>query len=202
MGTGTLANLLDGTGVLYTGPTGESLPELDNLAPPLITVTPGGNWVAVGFSEQENHELDIEAEWENRYVSEHLGPVKAVCVREGGMFKIKFAEQDMTALNTGLSSRTTLATQAAAADVTAQDHLKFGDKATTTQKALLYLDTNPESGSRIIHIPYAVATENVAFIKNLKGEGYDVGWTILCDPTATAGERMLFIYDLTAAASS
>ncbi len=197
----TKANLLDGPGLLYIAPTGEALPELDDLTPPAITVTPAGNWTAEGFF-LEGHELDIEVEWEQRFVDQHLGPIRQVAVREGGLFKVKFVEEDLTAYNVGLSSRTTLSTVAAGADQTAQDQLGFGDKASTTERSLLFVSTNPEAGSRLIHIPIAVATENLALVSKLAGEGFDIGFSILADPTKSAGERMLKFYDITAVASS
>lgn len=196
----TKANLQAGTGVLYTAATGEALPEIDDLEPPSITVTPGGNWEAIGGTI-EDHEFEIEVEFEDVFVNEHLGPVKTVCVKEGGIFRIQIAESDLAHLNYALSSRTTYSQTAAGANQTAQDLLKFGDKASTSEVALLYLGSTPEGGSRVIHIPYAVATggPTVTFAKGHKGFGAE--WTILCDPDGTAGARMFTIYDITAAAT-
>jgi len=199
---GTEANLLVNRGTLYVAPTGESLPEIDDIEPPGITVTPAGNWTAVGFTDDENHIFNLEVEYQVLYVSENLPPVKIVCIREGGTLSIKFIESDLTALNTALSSRTTLSTVSAGADQTAQDILKFGDKSSTTEKALLYVASNPEGGSRLIHMPYAVATGGLSIPMGKQVEGYDVEFTLRADTSASAGETLLVIYDITAQASS
>jgi hypothetical protein len=198
---GTKANLLSGVGALYIGPVGEALPEIDDITPPTITVTPAGNWVQVGFT-QDNHEFDTETEWEDTMVNESLGACQTVCVKEGGMFKLKFAEKDLLAIQTALSSRLTLSTVSEGADQTGQDIIGFGDKATSTEKALLYLATNPEGGSRLVHIPIAMAVENLNMIRSLKQEGFNMGFKMLADTTQPAGETIYKIYDITTAASS
>jgi len=194
-------NLLYGPGVLYIAPTGEALTELDDLTPPAVTITPAGNWSAIGFTV-ENHRLLTEQEHEEAYVLEHLGPLIAVCTKERAVFLVKFAERDLTAFNQGLFSRSTLATTAAGANQTAQDKLGFGDKATTTQKSLLYLDTSPEGGSRVLHMYIAQAIQNQEIIYSLKHEGFDAAFLLLCDPTKSAGERIYKWYDITAVATS
>ena len=198
---GTKANLMAGTGLLYQAPTGEALPEINDLAPPAVTVTPAGNWSVMGFTV-DAHELIYEPEHEEIFVNEHQGPVKIVLVKEGAMFKAKFAENDLTAYVRAMSAGT-LSTTAAGANQTAQDILKVGD-GTLTEKALLYVGTSPESGSRLIHIPFAVATGG-AILRHAKQHGdmnFDVEWTIECNPSCTAGQRMFLVYDITAAASS
>ena len=122
---GTVANLLAGTGTLYVGPTGESLPELDDITPPTITVTPAGNWSATGFTESD-FVLTYTPTWDLKYVNEHNLAVGAAITQEEATFKVTLAEQDMTAWDTAMSC-STLSTTAAGADQTAQDILKVGD---------------------------------------------------------------------------
>ncbi len=194
-------NLLDGVGVLYLAPTGEALPELSDLTPPTITVTPAGNWSAVGFTV-ESHKLVSEQEFEETYVLEHLGPVTAPCVKERAVFMVKLAERDLAAFNQGMFSRATLTAVAAGANQTGQDTLGFGDKATVTQKSLLYLDVSPEAGSRVLHMYIAQAINNQEILFALKHEGFDAAFLLLTDPTKNAGERIYKWYDITAVATS
>lgn len=198
---GTKANLLAGTWTIYQASTGEALPEINNLAPPTVTVTPGGTWSAHGFTV-DKHELEYEQEHEEVIVNEHLGPVKCVLVKEGAILKVKFSENDLTAYSRAATA-TTLTTVSAAADQTAQDILKVGD-GTLSEKALLCLGTSPEGGSRLIHIPFAVATGGFllgAGKKHADSE-FDVEYTVLTNPSGTVGQRMFLVYDITAAAAS
>lgn len=196
----TKANLLAGIGTTYIAPTGEALPEINNLAPPTVTVTPAGNWVATGFTSG-NFELDYNPTFEDKRVNEVTGPVNTILVDEDATFMISIAEHDLTAWNIAMAA-SALSTVAAAADQTAQDILKMGG-GTATQKALLCLGTSPESGSRVIHIPLAVATSQIKLARR-KGYHPEIGivFKVLTDPTLTAGQRMIVVYDITAAASS
>lgn len=196
---GTKINLLAGVGTLYTAAQGEALPEVDNLAPPAITVTPGGNWTAIGYTI-EDHDFDYEVEHELVQVNESNGAVKAILVKEGALVKFKFAERDLAALNLAMPAGT-LTTIAAGADQTAQDNLGIGD-GTLVEKSLLYLGRSPEGGSRLIHIPIAVASGGVMLGQRKGHKPYDVEYTVLSDMTQGAGYRLMTIYDITAAASS
>ena len=198
---GTKANLISGPGVLYIGPVGEALPEIDNLTPPAITITVAGNWVDMGFS-MDNHKLLTEQEFEEGYVLEHLGPVVAPPTKERAVFMVKFAERDLGAFNDGTFTRTTLSTIAAGADQTAQDLLGFGDKVATTQKSLMYVAESPEGGSRVLHMYIAQAIENQEILHNLQLEGFDAAFLLLADPTQSAGETIYKWYDITAVATA
>lgn len=197
----TKANLLAGTGTLYQAATGEALPQINDLTPPAVTITVAGNWSAQGFTV-DKHELEYEPEYEEIVVNEHQGPVKIVLVKEGAIFKAKFSENDLTAYSRAVSAAT-LSTVSAGADQVAQDILSIGD-GTSAEKALLYVSTSPEGGSRIIHIPFCVATGGflLSHSKRHADTEFDVEWTILCNPSGTAGQRMFRVYDITAAASS
>ncbi len=196
-------NLVVGQGTLYTAATGEALPELDDMAPPLITVTPGGNWVAIGATaDNEPSQFEYTPTWEPVRTNQDTGPIKLVLTAEEALFKVKFAEHDFLAWSTALKGVTTLETVSAGADQTAQDIIPIGSPATVNEIALLWTGTNPESGTRVIHIPFAVATAGTVFGFDKVQTVYDVEWTALTDPTATAGERMAKMYDVTAVASS
>jgi len=196
---GTKSNLIVGIGTLYYDATGEALPELDDLTPPAVTITPGGSWAATGFTI-DDHEFEFGVETEPVFVNEHAGPIKFALIRESFLVRFKFSEKDLTAASLGVTS-SALSTVSAGADQTAQDILKFGD-GSLTEKALLYVGTSPEGGSRVIHIPYVVATGNVNFAFGRGHKPFDVAYQALCDPTGTAGERVAVIYDITAVASS
>ena len=123
-------------------------------------------------------------------------------ISEEILFKVKFAEMDFLAFSDAIFSTTVLATQAADADVTAQDQLPIGDSAAVNEIALLWVGTNPESGSRLFHMPFCVATGGLLLGFDKKQTVYDVEWTVLTNPAGTAGERMAKLYDITAVASS
>ena len=197
---GTVSNLLAGTVVIYRGPSGEALPELDDLTPPAVTVSPGGNWVAEGFT-MEDYELEYTPTFEPVKVNENNGPIKMVLVDEEASFRFTLSENDMTAWNHSINA-STLTAQAAGIDVTAQDQLGVGD-GSLTEYAYLLLGTSPEAGSRVIHIPKAVETGPVTFTFSKSHKPVSgIELTILNDTTQTAGERLFKVYDITAVASS
>lgn len=196
---GTVSNLQVGVGTLYVGPAREPLPEVNNLAPPSVTVTPGGNWVATGFTVEE-HKLELSEGVDGIDVNEHKGKVKFYSDDEGGKFSATMAESDLLAMSRALGGGT-LTTVAAGADQTAQDRLKFGD-GTYTEKALLYVFTSPEGGSRLIYMPLAAPSGGLKLVQSKKFKGYEVEWMLGCNTSGTAGERVAAFYDITAAASS
>lgn len=196
---GTVSNLQVGTGTLYVGPAREPLPEVNNLAPPAVTITPAGNWVATGFTAEE-HKLELTESVEEIEVNEHKGAVKFYTSKEGGKFGLTMAESDFLALSRALGGAA-LTTVAAGADQTAQDRLKFGD-GTYTEKALLYVFTSPEGGSRLIYMPLAAPSGGLKIVQGKKFKGVEMEWMLGCNTSATAGERVAALYDITATASS
>ncbi len=197
----TASQILGGTPVVYTAAVGEALTELDNLAPPAVTITPGGSWVALGGTV-DDYELAYESEFGEVKVNEHLGPVKHFIESEGLIFKLKMAETDFTHLVHGMPMTAVVTTVAAAGDQTAQDQLGIGD-GTQRQRALLILGTSPEGGSRVLHIPKAEITGGMALtFSKAEASAFDLEWTALCDPTLGAGNRMASFYDITAVATS
>ena len=197
---GTVANLLSGTPTIYRAPTGEALPELNDLTPPALTIgTPGGNWTAVGFTMEE-HEFEYTPTTEAVRVNEHHGPVKMVLTDEDGMLRFKLAENDLTAWSQGMNA-STLSTTTAAADQVGQDLLGAGD-GSLTEYAYILVGTSPELGSRVIHIPKGVESGASTFTFSKSHNPADVEITIINDTTQTAGERLFKIYDVTAAATT
>lgn len=185
---------------MYIAPTGEALPELNNLAPPAVTITtPAGNWALSPFTV-EDEDLDYTPEFEEVMVNQHNARVKTLLVKEGAVWKFKFSERDLAAYSKALAAGT-LATVSAGADQTAQDTLGLGDGA-AVEKSLLYIGLSPEGGSRIIYTPNVVATGSLNVGHRKGHKPFDVEYTLNCDPTRSAGERLLKIYDITAAASS
>lgn len=196
---GTVSNLLSGTIVVYIGPDGESLPELDDLTPPAVTVTPAGNWSAVGFT-LDDWTLNYDVKHEPVRVNESNSPVAAPLIEEDGSFEFTLAENDLTAWSQAINA-STLATQAAAANVTAQDQLGVGDGSQTIY-ALLLLGTSPEGGSRVVHVYHAYQDGGVKLGMSKKHQGYKVKFSFLSDTSQSAGERLFKTYDITAVASS
>lgn len=198
---GTILHLQAAKGTLYTATALESLPEVDDLTPPAYTVTPGGDWVVVGFTDEANHEFECVVEWEQTKVMENLSTVRITCISEGAIFRCKFLETDVIQMHNAISSRGTLTETTAAENQTAQEVLKFGDKTTTTEKSLLYKAESPEGGTRLIYFPYAVATGGLMVPMGKSPKPYDVEFTGRCNTSGTAGERLLKVIDILAPAT-
>lgn len=197
---GTVSNLLDGTPTLYLAPSGEALPEIDDITPPTITVTPAGNWVAQGFTVGD-WDLNYEPTYEHQYVNEKTYLVKTVLVEEGASFMVKFIERDLLALSKAIQAAT-YATVSEGADQTGQTKLGVGGGTATAVTALL-VGENPDGGSRLIHIPSCQAESPLKLSSTKKTHPeYDVTWTIIGDTTQSAGYNYFTIYDITTAASS
>lgn len=196
----TIANLLSGTPTLWIGPFGEALPEIDDLTPPSITISnPAGNWVQLGFTV-EDFTLNYEPTFDDIPVNEHLGDIEPVLTREAGTFTFQISENDLTAWEQAINA-STLTTQSAAADVTAQDILGVGD-GSVTKKALLLVGTSPEGGSRVISLWKTVQGEAVDIGFSKGHTSYEIGNKLYVDVTQAAGERLFKVFDITAAASS
>ena len=197
----TASQILGGTPTVYTAPVGEALTELDALAPPAVTITPGGNWVALGGTV-DDYELTYETSGNPVMCNEHLGMVNYFIEEESLVFKLKIIETDFTHLVHGLPLTAAVTAQTAAADRTAQDQLGVGD-GTQRQRALLILGTSPEAGSRVLHIPKAEITGGLAVsFSKAEASAFDLEWTAWVNPSGTAGRRMAAFYDITAVASS
>lgn len=190
----TVANIIAGPLSVYSGDEGETLPELDDLA--ALAVTPGADWTLEGaHMNDKDFECVYEPEFEGVRVMEHLADVAAPLVGEAGWLEYALAEKDLTAYKQAMAAGT-LATTAAGESQTAQDKLGVGD-GTATIVSLLLLGTNPEGGSRVIHVFRAIQTGPVKFLHGRKHRGHDVRWKFLDDPSQTAGERLFKIYDIT-----
>jgi len=196
----TIANIINGKLVVYTAVYGEALPELDNLMPPAVTVTPAGNWSQVPFTV-DDYIFKYEPEFEEVFVNEHNGAVELLLIKEAATLELTFSENDMSAWNRAISA-STLGTQAAGADQTAQDQLGVGDKASTTAISLLLLGTSPEAGSRVIHCYKVKQTGSFEHVAGKKQGMATLTYTLLTDTSKTAGERMFKVWDITAVASS
>ena len=194
-------NLVEGQGTLYLGPVAEPLPELDDIDPGgFVIATPAGNWSPIGFTIEE-HAFEYEVEMVEDRVNERNVAIDMGIISEAGLFKVKFKERDLTALNLAIAA-STLSTVTAAADQTGQDLLKLGDGA-LVKKALLYVHTSPEGGSRVLHLPNCIATGGLALqMDKGKTAPFDVEFKVLSDETESAGARLGTIYDLTAAATT
>lgn len=196
---GNVINVLAGPIDVFIGPDGESLPETDDLEPPSITVTPGGNWAQIGFTI-ENFNLILTPTHNRIVVNERNAPVKHVLTAEDCEFSVVLAEDDMQAWSEAYNAGT-LTTQAAAADVTAQDLFAVGS-GTVTVKSLLLLGTNPEGGSRLVHCFHVVQTSPSDWARGREHQGHTVTFDFQSDTAKTAGEDIYKARDITAVASS
>lgn len=193
----TPGNIIAGLGTLYTAAIGEALPEISNLAPPLITITPGGTWADFGATADEQ-EWSYEAEFEGEEINEKNMDVATYLIKESMTFKISLKERTLALWNK-LMAASTLSTTAAAADQTAQTKLAIGE-GSAVGRALLYMHTNPNSGSRLFHMPRVMPVK-FGPVTFKKGATKPFGAEFKVDYDASAGYAMK-IFDITAAASS
>ncbi len=188
-----LKNLTGGFGKLYTAPTDEALPEIDDLSPPAITVDPAGNWSPVGFT-LEAHELRYSPEFEDENVNEREMPVNVVKMSEDPRFFVRFKERDMAHLNLAIAA-SVLESIDAAANQTGQLNLTIGGGQAAI-KSLLYVFDNEEGGSGLIHIPRAVAVGDVTFPFAKIPDPYDVEFRALSSEIEGDEEIAVFIYNI------
>jgi hypothetical protein len=198
---GTLANIIAGPLTVYEAPLSEALPEIDDLAPPTITVTPAGNWVASGFTEEEFH-LVYTPDYQDVQTNEHCTPVTGFLATAAAEFSYVQSEDDLTAYERSISE-STLTTVAAAADQTAQDQLGVGGESSTiTLRSLLITGLNPEGGSRLVHVYRSLVTGPSDWARSRAHMNRTVTYRFYADPSQTDGEQVFKLYDITAAASS
>lgn len=193
---GTLTNLLAGTGTIYTAPTGEALPELDDVDSGLIS--PGGNWTATGFT-QDGFTVEYTPTFEKVVVDQHKAAVDSILTAEAASAAFTLAETDAAALAAAFGVAYT--TTAAAANQTGQSELGVGDT-TKVKKALLILGTSPAGYSRMIYCPKASPEAKVTIKLEKKHNGVAQQYELLTDPTQTAGKRLIQILDITAVPTS
>ena len=197
---GTLANLITGVGTVYTAPFGEPKVEKNDLAPPAITVTPGGNWVATGFT-RDGVKILYEPTIEPVFVDQHDGPVKWDKIAERCKVSFVVAEQDVEAWEIAIAACTQSAV-AAAADQTAQSIVKVGDD-TITPIAMMIVGNSPTADAdSIIEFHRVIQTGSPEISMMKTQEGLQVEFDVGCDVTQTAGERFFVKTDITAVASS
>lgn len=196
---GTVSNIIAGPLSVYTATVGTSLPEIDDITPPTVTVTPGASWTQIGYTV-DDFDLEPSSDFDAVEINESRLPVDHVAIKEALTFSYKEQEKDAAAFNRALAT-STLTNTAAAADQTAQSIVSFGDGA-VTKKALLILGTNPAGGSRLIHVYKAVVTKPPKFTFGKKTSGHTIGWEAEADMSQSAGSRAFKMYDITAAASS
>lgn len=202
---GTESNLISGPLDVYVGPLGESLPDLDDIAPGasgIIAPTPAGNWGIIGFSvKDEDFKLLYTPTYEDVFVNEATAAVDSKLDKEEASLGYMAAEQDMTAWNQIIHAGT-LATQAAGADQTAQDQFGVGHPSSEpTKLSMLLYGKNPEGGTRAIHIYKVLSVDPAEFGHGRKHVGTPIMWRIFEDTTKTLGERLFKVYDLTANAT-
>ena len=195
-----VANLIAGAIKVWEAPTGESLPDFDNIAPPgIVTPAPSGNWVETG-STMEEFNLVYTPTYTKIAINEVAAAPAQVLVEEELEFSYTLAEDDLTNWK-GSINAATFGTTAAGADQTAQDELIVGS-GTPSVRALLLLGTNAEGGSRIVHIFRAQQTGPSDWARSREHQGRAVTWSGLADVSKAAGQNLFKCYDITAAAAS
>lgn len=200
MPTPDSTNLIAGTLTQYLAEYGEALPELDDLTPPAITVTPAGNWTRGGFT-LDAQTLEYEGELQEVRVNESPNVITTHLVTNAATFKARYAERDLANFADAIGG-SALSAVSAGADQTAQDQLTVG-AASPTKKAMLLVGANPEGGTRIFHMPAVWAKPMFNLSHTRQHEGYDAEFIIGQDTTNVLTSSVLFtIYDITAVASS
>lgn len=200
MPTPAEANIITGPLDVWIAPTGESLPEINDIDA-LGKITPGGNWTQVGFTvHDEDFVFTYTPEVQKVRVNELNSPIKGFLIGEEGSIEFMAAEKDLAVIPEaiGPAVKTTVA---AGADQSAQDIVKIGGQSLPV-KALLLQGLSPEGGYRIIHVHKAIAVATVAFKHGKQHSGIPVKYDFLGDSTQTAGEELCVWYDQTAVATS
>jgi hypothetical protein len=202
---GTEANLIAGPLDVWVGPVGEAVPDFDDIAPSgIVAPTPAGNWVQVGFS-QENFSLKYDPDYQKVNVNEVCAPIKAFPKSEEGSMSYTMAEQDLTAYSQTIAT-STLTTVAAGADQTGQDVVGIGSGG-IAEKSLLFYGRSPEGasgakGSRVIHVFKAYSGDSSEWAQGREMTGQPITWEFLADSTQSDGSNLFTIHDITAAATS
>ncbi len=197
---GTLAKLISGVGTVYTAPFGEAAIEKDDLTPPVVVVTPVGNWVATGFT-RDGLTIGYEPQVEDVIVDQHDGPVNWDKVGESAKIGFMIAENDVDALVLAINAAAS-STVAAGADQTGQSIVKVGDTA-ITPIALTVVGKSPTTGAdRIIEFWRVLQVGNPELKLMKTQQGIQVEFAVGCDVTQTAGERLFRITDITAPATT
>ena len=197
---GDTSVIFAGAATVYVAPVNEALPEIDDLTPPAVTVTPAGNWVEVEFIA-DTVGLSASEEIQHVRVLASDLPVKAFKTEEE--IEVTFASQDrsLAALGQFHGAFTALSAVAAGADQSAQDQMGIGD-GSIKEFAMLIILTNQDAGDRIIHLYKVMSNSSLKQNYGKEHESWDVGFTVMADLTKAAGQRAGVIYDITATPTS
>lgn len=192
--------LFAGPAVVYLAPTGEALPEINDLTPPAISgVSPGGNWTKIDHV-MDAVQLSFSREFQEVDTFEALGSQKLHATKESASIALKVGDRTFDNVDDYVPG-VSLETVAAAADQVAQTIASFGG-AGVTEMALLAIISNENSGDRIVHVPICVSVGEASEVMSREHNGMDIELKVLADPTATAGQEMFRIYSITAAATT
>jgi hypothetical protein len=196
----TVANLIAGPIEIWDAPTGEAVPEFNDIAPSgIVTPAPTGNWSQAG-SSMETFNLIYTPTYTKVNINEVCAAPVQILVEEELEFSHMLAEDDLTNWKYSINAGT-FGTTAAGADQTAQDTLVVGS-ATPSVRSLLLIGTNAEGGSRLVHIFRAQQTGPSEWARGREHQGRAVTWTGLADPSKADGQNLFKCFDITAPASS
>lgn len=189
-----------GPATVWVAPVGEALPEVDDLAPPAVTITPAGNWTEVEFVAES---VGISATAEFQFVRVAASDLPVKSFKQTEELEVTFQSQDLgvDALAQFHSVMTLGTPISAAADQTAQSIVGIGDGANKEFTMLIIL-TNQDTADRIIHLYKVQCSSDLEMKYGKEHESWDVGFTVLADLTKSSGETAGKIYDITAVATS
>jgi len=190
----TRANLLSEAYEVYIGDTDADVPEVDDNSDGTLIID-GTDFVQV-YTEGPV-KLDYEAEMTGVKVNGFLSEIKKVLIGESAKIGFSIAEEDLSMFNYAISA-STLSAVAAGSSQAAQDVLTIGD-GSIVEKQLVLVGKSPEGGFRAVIIPIAVCTGSFSKETQVEHTPIPVEFEVLGDTSASAGSRLMTIYDWTAA---
>ena len=194
----TVAEILAGAYKFYIGPQGEAI-EIDDLAPPAVTVTVAGNWREVETMDDQT--FNCETTFQEVFSNKHLAPVKLIETAEAITIGVSMLQGSMQSFADAINL-STFTTVAAGASQSAQDRVRIGDKASTTEFSLLFIGTSPEAGDRVVLVHKAVQMDAAEIVWKKEHSGMNIGWKCIADPSQAAGETLVELTDITATPTS
>lgn len=199
---GSLAGLFAGQPLVHIGLFGVAVPELDNLTPPLTSVTAGEGWTETGFVvDVQNSTYTPTHEFHEP--NAHTAAVKAALVKEEFTVVFTLEEADLKAYSQAINAGTLTPTPAAPDQV---GKITFGaGDGSLVQNSLLLIGASPagEAFSRVLHVPLAIQTDPAVLAAN-KGvwDPTAVLFTAMADITQAPGERLFKYTDILVVADS
>lgn len=188
---------------IFQAPTGEALPDFDDIAPPsIVGPNVGGLWIQVGGQGQAaaslfRHEVP---EIQQVRIWGATSPIKRINVEELVFFEFMADELNLLQL-TRAGGVLTFTQVTAAADQTGKDVVVAGG-VEMEERAWLIIGLNENSGTRFLHMPKANAVGGIELTGQHEHAGTAVRLEALSDLTQSDGQQLYRLEDVLIAATS